>query len=452
MPLHKNQQITLTIESIASDGNGLGRHEGQVVFVPDTAAGDTAEIQVVKLAKTHAFGRLVSLLQPGAGRQESACPVARQCGGCCFWHLEYEAELQAKHGFVQDALERLAKLEVPVAATLPSPEVQRYRNKVQYPISAGEDGGLALGFYARRSHRLVPCEDCLLQPADLNRLAMQAVRLLEQLELPAYDEASGKGLIRHICLRRSQSTGEVLLCLVINGKKLPGRDYFVQEMQKNHPELAGIVLNQNVGNTNVIFGEHFETIAGSGFVRDTLCGVPQRLSPASFSQVNPQAAALLFGLARQWTGLQKEESLLDLYCGTGVIGLSMAADCRQLVGVEIFPAAAESARRSAEEMGLCNTRFLCADASAAAETLAKEGFRPDVALLDPPRKGCGEAALRPLVEMAPRRVVMISCNPATMARDLQFLAAAGYRVCKAQPVDMFPRTRHVECLALLERE
>ncbi len=452
MPLTKNQIIHLKILSLSSDGNGVGRYEGQAVFVPSTAAGDFCEVKIVKLAKSYAFGRLQKVLETGEGRRESDCPVSQSCGGCCFRHLSYEAELLAKQGFVQDALQRLGGLQAPVLPALPSPSINRYRGKVQYPVAADANGGLAYGFYAARSHRLVPCTDCLLQPALLNQIAQQAAALLRAAKMPPYDETRRSGLVRHICLRQSRHNGEVLLTFVLAKPVPPSFTALVKELCSNLPEIAGVYTNLNKSQGNVIFGPNFTLLYGRTSIREVICGVPQNLGPAAFSQVNPAGAEELFALARRMAAVQPDEMLLDLYCGAGVIGLSMAADCRALVGVEIEKEAVQAAKESAGEMGLTNARFICADAAEAARQLAEEGLRPDVAVLDPPRKGCGEAALRPLLQMAPGRVIMVSCNPATLARDLAFLVAHGYEVVQVQPIDLFPRTRHVETCVLLKKQ
>ncbi len=450
MILKKNQIIQLSIERLSNDGNGLGRHEGQVVFVANTAPGDVAEVQIVRLAKTHAFGKLLFLHEESPLRAKPDCPVGTMCGGCCFRHLQYAAELSAKEQFVADAFDRILKKQVTLLPILPSPTVLHYRNKVQYPVAQEDENSLVYGFYANRSHRPVPCDNCLLQPPLLNNIVKAAVQLAENAGIQAYNETTQKGLLRHICLRQSNKTKNVLLTFVINGNSLPHSKEIVDGLCKQFPEISGMYVNTNTSHGNVIFGPHFKLLYGQSTLDDTLCDVPQMLGPNSFSQVNSLAAEQLFQTARQFAGLKPEHSLLDLYCGTGVIGLSMAKDCKELVGIEIVSEAVESARQSALKMGLKDVRFLCMDAAQATEQLLQEGFCPDVALLDPPRKGCGEAALQPLLKMSPKKIVMISCNPATMARDLAILTQSDYEIEKVQAVDMFPRTRHVECITLLK--
>lgn len=452
MPLHKNQMIPLEIDNLASDGSGVGRFEGQAVFVPHSAVGDALRVRVVKPAKRYAWGRIEQVLTPAPTRIEPDCPVAGICGGCQFRHLSYEAELAAKRKFVADALGRLGGIEADVLPTLPSPLQQAYRSKVQYPVGAGKGGELLYGFYAPRSHRIVPCEHCRLQPDELNQLAAQTAKTLQEMGAQPYDSAKNSGLVRHLYLRRSQSTGQVLLCLVLRKAALPRQNELLARLTAQFPQLTTVVLNVNRAADNVILGTEDHVLYGDGFIEDELCGVPVRLGVHSFFQINPGGAARLFGVAADFAATDAGTVLLDLYCGTGVIGLSMAGRCKNVIGVEIAAPAVEAARESARRMGLANIRFLCADAAQAAQSLAEEDLRPDVVVLDPPRKGSDEDTLGTVVQMQPQRIVMVSCNPATLARDLAYLSRQGYEVSRVQPVDMFPRTRHVECVVLMTKK
>ncbi len=449
--LSKNQQIRLTIDALSSDGNGLGRYDGQVVFVPNTAPGDEAEVKIVRLQKTHAFGKLLALHKESPHRIKPDCRVACVCGGCSFRHIHYGEELLAKEQFVHDAIRRIGKIEAPFLPILPSPKTEAYRNKVQYPLAQDESGSLQYGFYANRSHRLVSCETCRLQPPLLNEITAAAVQQMQMAGIDSYNETTHSGLLRHICLRQSNKTKKVLLTFVVNGDAFPTENKVVDNLTRRFPEISGIYLNIHKKPGNVIFGSRFRLLYGEETLDDELCGVPQRLSPDSFSQVNSAAAERLFQTAREFACITPGDRVLDMYCGTGVIGLSMAKDCTELVGIEIVQKAVDSARQSAFAMEISHARFLCMDAAKAAEKLLNEGFRPDVALLDPPRKGCGLEALKPLLQMAPKKIVMISCNPATLARDLAILTDKGYKTEKIQAVDMFPRTRHVECVVFLSR-
>ena len=452
MPGMKNTLARLVIESLSSDGSGVGRLDGKAVFVPATAPDDEITVRIVKDMGRYAFGIVEELHRSGPGHIQPDCPVYRPCGGCCFRHLDYETEAHAKEGFVADAFRRLGGFEdLPVLPLLTGPLTDRYRNKVQFPVGYDPAGNVTAGFFAGRSHRLVPCQDCLLQPKALNDIAAAVCAFLQRKGIPLYNEASHKGLVRHIFLRQGWHSGQVLLCLVINGRSLPHGEEFCAEMTRQFPQIKTIVLNVNRQKTNVITGEECIPLFGPGFIEDTLCGVPVKLGPLSFYQVNTPAAEQLYAVAREFAALCPEDTLLDLYCGMGTIGLSMAEDCRALVGVEIVPEAVESARGNAAAMGVENARFLCADAGQAATQLAAEGLTPQVICLDPPRKGCDAATLDAVLTMAPRRVVMVSCNAATAARDCRYLADRGYRPVKVQPMDLFPRTKHVETVVLLSK-
>ena len=455
MPLQKNQILTLRIERLSSDGSGVAHSaDGEAVFVPGTAPGDEARVRIVKDCGRYAFGILDELLTPSPDRIPVDCPVAGPCGGCSLRHLDYAAELRAKQESVLDAFRRIGGLEVPVLDILPSPDVDRYRNKVQFPVGIDKNGVPCIGFYAGRTHRIVPCPDCKLQPSVLNEIGNALCAFFAQQVIRPYDEQSGKGLVRHIFLRRGAHSGQIMVCLVCTRAKLPHAEQLCTALQGQFPAISTILLNVNAKNTNVILGSENHILYGPGYIEDTLCGVPVRLGPLSFYQVNTLAAERLYGVAAQYAQLTPDDTLLDLYCGMGTIGLSMAGQCRELIGVEIVPEAIESAKANAARMGeavAAKSRFFCADAGQAATQLAAEGLHPDIVMLDPPRKGCDEATLSAVVRMAPRRVVYVSCNPATAARDAAWLEQNGYHAEKVQPVDLFPRTKHCETVVLLSK-
>ena len=455
MPLQKNQILTLRIERLSSDGSGVAHSaDGEAVFVPGTAPGDEARVRIVKDCGRYAFGILDELLTPSPDRIPVDCPVAGPCGGCSLRHLDYAAELRAKQESVLDAFRRIGGLEVPVLDILPSPDVDRYRNKVQFPMGIDKNGVPCIGFYAGRTHRIVPCPDCKLQPSVLNEIGNALCAFFAQQGIRPYDEQSGKGLVRHIFLRRGAHSGQIMVCLVCTRAKLPHAEQLCTALRGQFPAISTILLNVNAKNTNVILGSENHILYGPGYIEDTLCGVPVRLGPLSFYQVNTLAAERLYGVAAQYAQLTPDDTLLDLYCGMGTIGLSMAEQCRELIGVEIVPEAIESAKANAARMGeavAAKSRFFCADAGQAATQLAAEGLHPDIVMLDPPRKGCDEATLSAVVRMAPRRVVYVSCNPATAARDAAWLEQNGYHAEKVQPVDLFPRTKHCECITALTR-
>jgi 23S rRNA (uracil1939-C5)-methyltransferase len=454
MSLSKNQLIPLTIERLSSDGSGVGHYEGEAVFVPGTAPGDVLTARVVKDCKRYAFGIVEQLHTPSDQRVPVDCAVAGPCGGCSLRHLAYDTELRAKRESVEDAFRRIGGLELPVLPILPSPEQDRYRNKVQFPVGRDKNGAPCIGFYAGRTHRIVPCADCKLQPAVLNEIGNFLCVFFAQHGIEPYCEESGEGLVRHIFLRRGAHSGQIMVCLVCTRARLPHADAMVTALVAAFPAVTTVLVNVNAQKTNVILGEENHVLYGDGVIEDTLCGVPVRLGPLSFYQVNTLGAEQLYAAAAQRAQLQPGDLLLDLYCGMGTIGLSMVEQCRALVGVEIVPEAIESAKQNAARMGpdvAAKSRFFCADAGQAAQRLAAEGLRPDVVLLDPPRKGCDEATLSAVVQMAPRRIVMISCNPSTAARDAAWLAKNGYAPHEVQPVDLFARTPHVETVVLMSR-
>ena len=455
MPLQKNQILTLRIERLSSDGSGVAHSaDGEAVFVPGTAPGDEARVRIVKDCGRYAFGILDELLTPSPDRVSVDCPVAGPCGGCSLRHLDYAAELRAKQESVLDAFRRIGGLEVPVLDILPSPDADRYRNKVQFPVGIDKNGVPCIGFYAGRTHRIVPCPDCKLQPSVLNEIGNALCAFFAQQGIRPYDEQSGKGLVRHIFLRRGAHSGQIMVCLVCTRAKLPHAEQLCTALRGQFPAISTILLNVNAKSTNVILGSENHILYGPGYIEDTLCGVPVRLGPLSFYQVNTLAAERLYGVAAQYAQLTPDDTLLDLDCGMGTIGLSMAEQCRELIGVEIVPEAIESAKANAARMGeavAAKSRFFCADAGQAATQLAAEGLHPDIVMLDPPRKGCDEATLSAVVRMAPHRVVYVSCNPATAARDAAWLEKNGYHTEKVQPVDLFPRTKHCECVLLMSK-
>ena len=452
MSLAKNQIHEVTVESLSSDGNGVAHIDGQAVFIPGTAPGDVIACRIVKAMKSYAFGRVERLLSPGPGRIEPDCPACAPCGGCGLRHLSYEAECAAKTGFVRDAFTRLGHFDQEVLPVLSSPLSERYRNKVQLPVGLDENGHIVTGFYAGRSHRIVPCSDCKLQPEWMNRLAARACELMEEYKIIPYDEANHTGLVRHLYMRQGWHSGQRLLCFVLNGRTLPHEEALCQRLQQEF-SLTTVLINRNTQRTNVILGHETRTVLGSGVIEDTLAGVPLQMGVHEFYQVNTPAAEILYAKAREFAGLKPGDFLLDLYCGMGTIGLSMKQDCGKLVGVEVVPQAVESAKVTAARLGLPEdaASFFCMDAGEAAARFAAGDRYPDVIVVDPPRKGCDAATRDAIVRMSPRTIVMVSCNPATAARDARALCDAGYCLEQIQPVDLFPRTKHIETVCLLSK-
>lgn len=456
MALVKNQLIELTITGVTGEGSGVARYidsdcpaPGMVVFVPFTAVGDTILCRIVKVQKTHAFGRVEELITPSADRQPvSDCAVYGKCGGCAWRHVTYEAECRYKWEWVRDTMQRVGGLSIQPLPLVGADTPDRYRNKAQYPVAPGP----LVGFYAPRSHRLVPCTDCPLQPAGYADVLTAVTDWMKENDVSAYDEVTHTGLVRHIYIRQGAVTRQMMVCLVCTSGKLPAVPALIDKVKAAAPDLASLCVNVNPKQTNVILGDRGFTLWGADAIEDELCGLRFRLSPHSFFQVNHAQTEKLYTLAADAAGLTGDEVLLDLYCGTGTIGLSMAHKAGQVIGVEVVPAAVEDAYRNAKENGIDNARFLCADAAQAAVQLEREGICPDVVILDPPRKGCDEELLKTVARMAPRRVVYVSCDPATLARDLARFAPLGYVTNRVQPVDLFPRTHHCETVALLSRQ
>ena len=453
MEWKKNQVVRLEITGTTAQGAGVGRLEGMAVFVPLTAPGDVAEVKLVKVAKNYAYARLEKLLSPAASRVEADCPQFVQCGGCCYRHIAYPAELELKAQRVRDALERIGGFTgLPVRPILGAENRNGYRNKALLPLGLDKNGNLAMGFYAVNSHRIVDCPSCRLQPPEFTA-AMDAFRgWFSQYGDPVYDEAAHKGVLRRLYLRKAWATGEVMACVVANGRTLGHEKELVAAFRESVPGLASVVLNSNRDKTNVALGKECRTLWGKDSIEDRLCGLTFQLSPLSFYQVNHDQAQRLYEKAAEYASLTGEEVLLDLYCGTGTIGLSMAKGAKKLLGVEIIPQAVENAKENARRNGVQNAAFLCGDAAQAAAELERHGERPHVVVLDPPRKGCSPELVRTVAAMGPQRVVYVSCDPATLARDVKLFAQLGYPPVEATPVDMFPGTAHVETVALLSKQ
>lgn len=446
MNLEKNALHTVKIESYNTDGFGICRIDGAVVFVPQTVRGDECEIRIIKVLNTVAYARVETIITPSAHRIQSTCPAFPLCGGCDFLHMDYEEELFYKKQRVQDALERVGGIKCEELEVVPAPSIQRYRNKALFPCA--QDGSLIkAGFFRRRSHDIVECEDCQIQSERANALRKAVLSWANKYTVPAYNEVNGSGLIRQIYVR----TGDkgTLLTLVINGRRVPYTDELIDTCRKACTDLRGIVLNTNKEKTNRAIGDKFITVWGEGALVDGLCGIKFSLSPRSFYQVNHAQAENLYNAAIEFADFAETDNVLDLYCGTGTITLLMAQHCAKAVGVEIITEAAGDAEENARRNNVTNVKFLCADASRAAELIKIEKFVPNVLVTDPPRKGMDEKTINAIVEMKPKKIVCLSCDPATLARDIKILCEKGYSFEKIKSFDMFPRTANVECVALM---
>ena len=442
----KNQVYTAEILGYSSEGLGIARIGGQVVFVHAAIAGEVCDILVMKVLKKTAFGKVVAWKAVSPHRREPDCPYYRQCGGCTFRHMDYTEELRAKGQRVQDALTRLGGADIRVEEILGAKNPLHYRNKSQYPV--GADG--AIGFYRARSHQVVPVKRCLIQPEAADKTAAAVGEWMRRYKVPAYDEATGKGLVRHVYVRVNRK-GESLCCVVINGRQAPREPELAAYVCAAVPHTAGVLVNSNTKRGNVILGERYRTLWGRDYLMDTLCGLEFKLSVPSFYQVNRDQAEALYGKALDYAGLTGRETVLDLYCGIGTITLCLAKRAGRVIGAEIVPAAIRDAKENAARNHIENAEFFCGDAAETAARLEAEGLRPDVITVDPPRKGLAPEVIGSIAAMGPERVVYVSCDPATLGRDVKRFGELGYRAVRACAVDMFPATRHVESVVLLER-
>ena len=443
--MQKNDEIIISITDITSDGNGVGRYEGLAVFVPMTAVGDTALVHIVKVKKTYAYGKLISVQTPSKDRILNDCPVFNRCGGCVYRHINYTAECNLKHNHVENCIKRIGTIDITAKKIIPAKAQAFYRNKAQFPIS--QNGNV--GFFANRSHRIIECDNCLLQPEEFSTIAKIVSAWIKKFSVSVYDEVKHMGLLRHLYLRKGEKTGEIMVVLVINGDTIPHFEPLKEELIKAYPEnIKSIQLNINKLNTNVILGKECVTLYGESYINDILCGVKVRISALSFYQVNHDMTEILYKQAVRYAQPEKK-NILDLYCGAGTIGLSMAKQAQSIIGVEIIPEAILDAKQNALNNNIENARFICADAAQAAKQLSKENIHPDVVILDPPRKGCEESLLKTVAEkFSPQRIVYVSCDPATLARDCAVLKKFDYKLKEYTPVDLFPRTGHVETVSL----
>lgn len=445
--MRKNDEIILNITDVTNDGSGVGRHEGMAIFVPLTAVGDTAKVKILKVKKTYAFGKVTEILTPSKNRIEPDCAVFNKCGGCVYRHISYKAECDLKQNRVRETVRRIGGVDLEPKDILYSNNTDGYRNKAQFPVDLN---GRA-GFYAFHSHRIIPCAECELQPEIFGKIISALEEWIIENNVSVYDESCHKGLLRHLYLRIAQATGEIMLTLVINGENLPCLDKLIKTITDKFPQIKSIQLNINKKDTNVILGDKCICVYGNDYITDVLCGVKVRLSPLSFYQVNREMAEILYNKAREYAK-PKGKNILDLYCGAGTIGLSMADEAKNIIGVEIVPEAVEDAKFNASNNGIENERFICADATGAAAELAQEGIETDVVIVDPPRKGCTEELINTIANnFKPERVVYVSCDVATLARDIKIFESLGYKLTEYTPVDLFPRTAHVETVALLKR-
>lgn len=444
--MRKNDEIILEISDVTNEGSGIGKFDGMAVFVPLTAIGDTVRVKILKVKKSYAFGKALEIINPSADRIEPDCPVFNKCGGCVYRHISYKAECALKENKARETVKRIGVVDLEPQKILYG-DTLFYRNKAQFPI----DSNGKVGFYAFHSHRIIPCSDCKLQPQIFGEIISVCEAWIKEYSISVYDETVHKGLLRHLYLRIAEATNEIMLTLVINGDKLPFCEVLIDSLTEKFQNIKSIQLNINKKDTNVILGDRCICLFGKEFITDILCGIKVRLSPLSFYQVNRTMAELLYKKAAEYANPQ-DKNVLDLYCGAGTIGLSMADKAMNIIGVEIVPQAVEDAKFNAKQNEISNARFICADATEAASKLAREGIGTDVVIVDPPRKGCTAELIDTICnKFSPERVVYVSCDVATLARDIKIFDSFGYKLEEYTPVDLFPRTAHVETVVLMSR-
>ena len=448
--LRKNQIIRVTIDAYSSDASGICHVQGCTVFVPGTIVGEEWEIRILKVLKTHAYARGEKLLLPSPARVEPGCGCYGKCGGCDCRHMSYEEELRFKLTKVNDALQRIGKQEVRAHEIIGSERIEAYRNKGILAIGSA-DGKAAAGFYRERSHQIIPVDHCSIQDALTHRAAHALVTFMNENGIASYDEQNDSGVVRHLYCRRAVHGEDRLLCIVARKGFGAKTQALVAALRKDCPELTGIVLNVNKTEGNTVLAGDFYTLWGKDHIRDTLRGIAFDIAPQAFFQVNPPQAERLYGKALEYAALKKDDLAFDLYCGAGTISLCLAQQAGRVIGAEIVPEAIENARSNAAVNGIGNVEFLCADAGRAAQALSERGLRPAVVVVDPPRKGMSEEAIRAVASMAPKRVVYVSCDPSTLARDILRFNSLGYSLQAATVFDLFPRTKHVESVVKLTR-
>ena len=445
--LEKGSVYTAVIDGYSSEGLGIARVNGAVVFVPHAVRGEEIDLRITKVMKTSCAGEIVKIHNPSPERMEPECPYAGKCGGCAYRHLTYPEELWAKRQRVQDALTRIGGLDPTVEEILGAKNPEHYRNKSQYPV--GADG--SIGFFQARTHKVVPIRRCLIQTEAADRTAQAVGEWMRRYKISAYDETTGKGLVRHVCVRVNRK-GESLCCVVVNGNKVPREPELAAYVTAAVPHTVGVLLNSNTRRGNVVLGDKYRTLFGRNYLMDTLCGLEFKLSMPSFYQVNRDQAEVLYGKALEFAGLTGNETVLDLYCGIGTITLCLAKAAKRVIGAEIVPPAIRDAKENALRNHIENAEFFCGDAADIAAKLESDGLRPDVVTVDPPRKGLAPAVIASVAAMGPEKVVYVSCDPATLGRDVKIFREFGYEAKRAAAVDMFPGTAHVETVVLLSHK
>ena len=448
----KNDILKIEITEMTGQGSGIGKIDGMAVFVPMTAVGDVINAKILKVKKNYAFAKTENIITASNTRIESDCECYSKCGGCVFRHISYDEELKIKHRRVYDALKRIGKIEdFHMNEIVGCENPNNYRNKSQIPIGKDKENNVIMGFYGNHSHRIVGNGECMLHPKEFDDIVEIVKNWINRYKIDIYDETSHRGLLRHLYLRHGKKSGELMVCLVINGNDLSFKNELIGMLTDYSDMIKSIVLNVNKEKTNVVLGKKCITLYGSDHITDELCGLNFNISPLSFYQINRDQTEKLYGIAAEYCKLGGEDFLIDLYCGTGTIGLSMARKAKKVLGIEIIPQAIENAKENAKNNNIKNAEFICSDAAGAAEQLSKNKTEPNVVVIDPPRKGCDQTVIESICRMSPEKVVYVSCDPETLARDLALFEEKGFKVQEVTPVDMFPRTQHVETVVLMLR-
>ncbi len=448
-PVMKNEYYDVTFEDLTHEGAGVAKIEGFPIFVENALPDEKAKIKVIGIKKGFAFGKLIELYEESKNRIEAPCPIYSQCGGCQLQHVSYEGQLDFKRKQVEQVLARIGKLDltkVKVHQTLGMQDPWNYRNKAQVPVGERE-GGLVAGFYQKRSHDIIDMERCLIQQAENDEIVQYVKTICEEYEIRAYNEEKHKGWLRHIMVRYGLVTKELMVVFVTKTADFPHKNEILAKITEQFPQIKSVVQNINNKRTNVIFGDETKVLWGEEYIYDKIGDIKFAISARSFYQVNPEQTKVLYDKALEYAKLTGEESVIDAYCGIGTISLFLAQKAKKVFGVEIIPEAIEDAKRNTELNGIENAEFAVGEAEVVIPEWYKQGNKADVIVVDPPRKGCDEALLKTILDMKPRRVVYVSCNPGTLARDLQVLERGGYETVEVQPVDMFPHTTHIECVS-----
>ncbi len=452
IPVEKNKEYEFIIESVTSEGMGVSHTDGFCVFIPNTVDGDVVLAKILKVKTGYAYAKLSKIITPSEYRVSAPCPASSKCGGCQLMHIDYKKQLKIKKDIIENALKRIGKIDVGVSEMIGADKPYRYRNKMIFPVGIDKNGKKICGFYRERSHDIIPLDDCLLGDEIISEIIKAVMNFIEKYKITVYNEKQHKGIVRRLFIRYGFNTDEMMVVLSINAKTLAHYDEFAKIISSISPKIKSVILNFNTKKTNAVLGDTNAVIFGKETISDTLCGLKYEISPHSFFQINPYQTEKLYNKALELAKISENDKVMDLYCGIGTISLCAAKKAKSVIGVEIVEQAILDARKNAEQNEIKNATFYAEDASVLVPKLIEDGEKPDVVILDPPRKGSDEKTLSAIVKAKPERIVYISCNPATLARDLRFLEDNGYKTKSVCGVDMFSQTMHCEVVCALQRQ